>query len=126
MKDIGDNDDNRDEPSEDEYDDKNDDRRDGRNDDKDNDKNDDMVEESRNENETKKQKEINKKIITNVARNKRYRYETQMASAVMMKYLLDKKITKTEMTPQIQLPNADMFFSRISATIRIFLPVIKI
>lgn len=77
------------------------------------------------ENEKKKQKEISRKIITKVGKNKRNRCQTQpeTASAVVMKYLLEKKIAKVQMTPPIQQPNAiDTFFSSIAAIVKNFSP----
>jgi len=99
------------EPNIDEHDDENgrkDDRNDDKRDDQNNDKNDDKdndvddVDEELHAKE-KKRKIINKKIITNVARNKTKNYQTQQktASAIMMEYLLDKK-TKAQITPPTQ------------------------
>lgn len=132
LKDVSD-DENEDEPNEDENDDRVDnrndnaednrnDKEDDRNDDKDDDKSDDVNEESHAENEKKKkQKEINRKIITKVARNKG-NTQPETASAVMMKYLLDKKTAKAQ-TPPIQQPSAiDSFFSSIAATVKNFSP----
>lgn len=138
LKDVSDND-NEDEPNEDdEYDDKNNDRGDDRNDDrgedqnydrgddqnddKHNDKDDDVDEESLAEDKRKKkQKEINRKMVSNT-RNKENRWQKQpeTASAMMMKYLLDKKTAKEQVTP---LPSAiDTFFSSIAATVKSFSP----
>lgn len=137
LKDISD-DDNEGEPNEDEYDDKNNDREDDqddnkredrnnntgdRNDNKDDDKDDDVDEELHIEDE-KKKKEINRKII-NVARNKRKRCERQpeTASAVMMKYLLNKKTAKEQITlPSQQSSAIDTFFASIASTVKNFSP----
>lgn len=76
----------------------------------------------------KKRKEINRKIITK-AKNKEYKCKTQpeTASAVMMKYLLEKKTAKAQISPPTQQSNAiDTFFTSIAATERIFLLTIKI
>lgn len=140
LKDASD-DDNESKPNENEYNDKNDDTtndrnddiddeiddRDGRNDNKDDDKDNDVDEmESHTEDEKKKkQNEINRKMITNVAKSKRNRCQTQpeTASAVVMKYLLDKKTAKTQIAPRTQQPDAtDMFFSSIAATVKTFSP----
>lgn len=113
-----------DELNEDEYNDKNDDR-DDRNDKADyKDDNVDEKESHIEDEKKKKQKEINKKIITKMTKDKGNRYQTQpeVASAVVMKYLLDKKIAKAQITP-IQQPSAiDMFFSSIAATVKTFSP----
>lgn len=110
LKDVSD-DDNEDEPNEDEYDDdrnnereddRNNDRRDDRNDDKDDDKDDNVDEELHTEDEKKrKQKEINRKIITKAKNkeNKENKTQPETASAVMMKYLLEKKTAKAQITP---------------------------
>lgn len=138
LKDVSDND-NEDEPNEDdEYDDKNNDRGDDRNDDrgedqnydrgddrnddKHDDKDDDVDEESHAEDKRKKkQKEINRKMVSNT-RNKENRWQKQpeTALAMMMKYLLDKKTAKEQVTP---LPSAiDTFFSSIATTVKNFSP----
>lgn len=103
LKDFSDDDDE-DEPNEDQYDDKNNrienDRNNDRENDNDDDKN-DVDEESNAENKKKKkQKEINTKMIS-LVRNKGNRYQTQpeTASAVVMKYLLNKKTTQPLITP---------------------------
>lgn len=90
--------------------DQNYDRGDDRNDDKHDDKDDDVNEESHAEDKRKKkQKEINRKMVSNT-RNKENRWQKQSetASAMMMKYMLDKKTAKEQITP---LPSAiDTFF----------------
>ncbi|XP_031357193.1 transcription factor Adf-1-like [Photinus pyralis] len=69
----------------------------------------------------RKEKELSRKIV-NAARRKGTRNQTQpeTASAVMMKYLLNKKATKEQSTQQ---PNAiDTFFSSIATTVKSFSP----
>lgn len=131
LKDVSD-DDNEDESNEEERDDKNDDKGNDRNDDRgddrndmDNDKKDDMDVDSQKDEKRKKRKEIKRKIITNMTRNKGKKYQTQpeTASAMVTKYLLDKKASKVQITPPTQQPNAtDMFFSSIAATVKNFSP----
>ncbi|TGZ49388.1 hypothetical protein DBV15_05003 [Temnothorax longispinosus] len=142
LEDVSD-DNNEDRPNEDEYhdtnneseddrnddrrDDRNDDRKDDRNDDKDDDKDDNVDKELHAENEKKKkQKEINRKIITK-AKNKENKCQTQpeTGSAVMIKYLLEKKTAKAQITPPTQQSDAnaiDTFFSSIAATVKSFCP----
>ncbi|XP_011138129.1 probable ATP-dependent helicase PF08_0048 isoform X2 [Harpegnathos saltator] len=140
LEDISD-DDNENELNEDEYDDKNDDRGDDQNDNRgddrnndkgddrngnknDDDKDDDVDEELHIENEKKKKEEVNRKII-NVARNKGKRYQTQAetASPVMMKYMLDKKTAKEQITrPSQQSSAVDTFFASIALTVKSFSP----
>lgn len=146
LKDLSDDDDNEEEPNEDEYD-KND-RRDNRNNDKDNDRNNDREDDRNNdggddrnddrrddrnakgdnkddvdkvscvEDEKKKKRKENRKISP----KKRENIQPETASAVMMKYLLDKKSIKEQITPSTQ-PNAiDGFFSSITATVKNFYP----
>ncbi|XP_071575329.1 uncharacterized protein [Temnothorax nylanderi] len=153
LEDVSD-DNNEDEPNEDEYDDtnngreddrnddrrddRNDDRRDGRRDDRnddrrddrnnDKDKDDNVDEELHVENEKKrKQKDINRKNITK-AKNKENKCQTQpeTASEVMIKYFLEKKTAKAQITPPTQQSNdsnaINTFFSSIAATVNSFSP----
>lgn len=96
---------------------------DNENNDKNDDKNDHMNKESHAEDERKKRrKEINRKIITKMAKNKG-NTQPETASAMVMKYLLNKKTAKAQITPSIQQPSAiDTFFSSIAATVKNFSP----
>lgn len=121
---------NEDGPNEKEYDDKNEEEGDDRSDDKDDDKDDGIDGEDVNESliedeKKKKQKEIKRKVITKVARNSGNKCQTQSesASAVMVKYLLEKIIANARITPPTPQPSAiDTFFSSIAATVNNFSP----
>ncbi|EZA48996.1 hypothetical protein X777_12847 [Ooceraea biroi] len=65
----------------------------------------------------KRNKKINRKIITNARKGNRYQTQPETASAVVMKYLLDKKTAGAQIIPPTQQPNAiDTFFSSIAST----------